>query len=115
MAAEFAEFEVVTIAKLGYPTRDGGKEHLWFEVHGFGDDTLDATLANRPFTVDLREGERAERPTDLLTDWMLMTPAGNVTPRSLSAARKLREHADEIRASMAEARAAGRGQGMIGR
>ena len=34
MAAEFAEFEVVTIAKLGYPTRDGGKEHLWFEVHG---------------------------------------------------------------------------------
>ena len=109
MAAEFAEFEVVTIAKLGYPTRDGGKEHLWFEVHGFGDDTLDATLANRPFAVDLREGERAERPIDLLTDWILMTPAGNVTPRSLSAARKLREHADEIRASMAEAGAAGRG------
>ena len=109
MAAEFAEFEVVTIAKLGYPTGDGGKEHLWFEVHGFGDDTLDATLANRPFAVDLREGERAERPIELLTDWMLMTPAGNVTPRSLSAARRLREHADEIRASMAEARAAGRG------
>ncbi len=102
MAAEFAEFQVVTIAKLGYPTGDGGKEHLWFEVHGFGDDTLDATLANRPFAVDLREGERADRPIELLTDWMLMTPAGNVTPRSMSAARRLREHADEIRASIQE-------------
>jgi len=102
MAAEFAEFQVVTIAKLGYPTGDGGKEHLWFEVHGFGDDTLDATLANRPFAVDLREGDRADRPIELLTDWMLMTPAGNVTPRSMSAARRLREHADEIRASILE-------------
>ena len=104
MAAEFAEFQVVTIAKLGYPTPDGGKEHLWFEVLGFGDDTLDATLENRPFAVDLRMGERAERPVELLTDWMLMTPAGTVTPRSFAAARKLREHKDEIRASMAEAR-----------
>ena len=103
MAAEFAEFQVVTIAKLGYPTDDGGKEHLWFEVHGFGDDTLDATLENRPFAVDLKEGERAERPVALLTDWMLMTPAGTITPRSMAAARRLREQADEIRASMAEA------------
>lgn len=41
--------------------------------------------------------------TTLLTDWMLMTPAGTITPRSMAAARRLREHADEIRASMAEA------------
>jgi hypothetical protein len=105
MVAEFAEFKVVTIAKLGYPTGDGGKEHLWFEVHGFGDDALDATLENRPFAVDLRMGERADRPIDLLTDWMLMTPAGTITPRSMAAARRLREHADEIRASMAETQA----------
>jgi catechol 2,3-dioxygenase-like lactoylglutathione lyase family enzyme len=39
---------------------------------------------------------------------MLITPAGTITPRSMAAARRLREHADEIRASMAEARAAGK-------
>lgn len=85
----------------GYPTPEGSKEHLWFEAHAIGDDTIDATLENKPFAVDLTPGERAERPLDLLTDWVLMTPAGSVTPRSMSAARSLREHADEVRAAMA--------------
>ena len=100
LQAGFAEFEVVAIVKLGYPTPDGGKEHLWFEAHTIGDETIDATLENKPFAVDLTPGERAERPIDLLTDWMLMTPAGTITPRSMSAARRLREGADEIREAM---------------
>jgi hypothetical protein len=100
LMAEFAEFEVVAIVKLGYPTPDGGKEHLWFEAHAIGDGTIDATLENKPFAVDLKPVERAERPIDLLTDWMLMTPAGTITPRSMSAARRLREQADEIREAM---------------
>jgi Protein of unknown function (DUF4026) len=100
---EFAEFEVVPVVKLGYPTPDDSKEHLWFTAHGFGPGTVDATLENRPFVVDLRPGERAERPLELLTDWMLMTPAGAVTPRSMIAARRLREHAEEIQAARAAA------------
>jgi Uncharacterized protein conserved in bacteria (DUF2314) len=104
LMAEFAEFEVVAIVKLGYPTPDGGKEHLWFTAHRFGDTTVDATLENQPFLVDLRAGERADRPIAALTDWLLLTPAGQVTPRSMIAARRLREHADEIRTSMAEGR-----------
>ena len=107
MTAEFAEFEVQPVVKLGYPTDGGGKEHLWFEVHGVGDETIDATLMNRPFEVDLQEGERAERPIELLTDWMLLTPAGTIDPRSFSAARRLRENAAEIRVAMAQAKAAG--------
>jgi hypothetical protein len=103
---EFAEFDVVAIVKLGYPTAKDSKEHLWFEAHAFGDSTVDATLENRPFAVDLKPGERAERPLDLLTDWMLMTPMGAVTPRSLAAARRVREHADELRA----AKSAGEGR-----
>ena len=35
-----------------------------------------------------------------MTDWMLMTPAGTITPRSMSAARRLRERADEFREAM---------------
>lgn len=107
LMVEFAEFEVVPIVKLGYPTPDDSKEHLWFTAHGFDDGTVDATLENKPFAVDLTPGERASRPLDLLTDWMLMTPAGTVTPRSMIAARQLREHADEIREAMREARLSG--------
>lgn len=107
LMVEFAEFDVVAVVKLGYPKADGAHEHLWFTAHAFGDDTIDATLENKPFAVDLRMGERAERPAALLTDWMLVTPAGNVSPRSMIGARRLREHADEIRALMAEARAGG--------
>ncbi len=103
MTQEFAEFEPVALVKLGYPTEDS-KEHLWFTAHSIGHDTIDATLENRPFAVDLQPGERAERPLELISDWVLMTPAGPVTPRSFIAARRMREHADEIRAAMAEAR-----------
>jgi hypothetical protein len=104
MSEEFAEFEPVPLVKLGYATRDGGREHLWFSVHGFGDQTVDATLENRPFGVDLRAGERADRPLELLSDWLLMTPAGPITPRSFIAARRLRERGDEIRAELARSR-----------
>ena len=65
---------------------------------------MDATLVNRPLAVDLREGERATRALDLLTDWTLITPAGWVTPRSQHAVRLLWEDADEIREAL---RAAG--------
>ena len=104
LMAEFEEFEVVAIVKLGYPTPGDSREHLWFTAHAVGDDSVDATLENQPFEVDMKPGERAERPLDLLTDWMLMTPTGSVTPRSMRAARSLREHADEVRAAIAAER-----------
>ena len=104
LMSEFAEFEPVAVLKLGYPTPDGGKEHLWFTAHAIGETTVDATLENKPFAVDLTPGERAERPLELISDWMLLTPGGPVTPRSMIAARRLREHGDEIRAAMAEER-----------
>jgi hypothetical protein len=102
LTVEFQEFAVEPMVKLGYSTGDS-KEHLWFSVQGFGDETLDATLENTPFAVDLQPGERADRPLELLTDWMLVTPAGYVTPRSMFAARRVREHAEEIREAMREA------------
>jgi hypothetical protein len=104
LMAEFADLGVIAIVKLGYPTGDGpedGKEHLWFQAHAIGDETVDATLENRPFAVDLRPGDRAERPLELLTDWLLMTPEGQVSPRSQAAARRLRELPADERARFA--------------
>lgn len=101
LMAEFAEFEVVALAKIGYPTTDGRREHLWFQAHGFDADSVEATLESRPFGVPmLKPGDRGRHPLEQLTDWLLITPAGWVTPRSTSAARRLREGADEIRAAM---------------
>jgi hypothetical protein len=97
---EFAEFEPGVLVKLGYPTPDGSREHLWFEVHERQGEVLDCTLVNRPFKVDLREGERAKRPLELLTDWVIVTPAGQITPRDDGASRRMRERAAELRVAM---------------
>jgi uncharacterized protein YegJ (DUF2314 family) len=80
--------------KIGYPTASDptGKEHLWFEVHGFDGERVDATLMNQPFDVpSLQQGQRGWHPVDDVSDWTVMSPAGPMTPRNLSAARRLRE------------------------
>ena len=96
MAAEFEPFGVHVLAKLGLATRSGDREHLWFEVHDLGESDLDGTLVNRPIDVDLRPGTRARYPLDLLTDWTIVTPIGQINPRSQLVARKLRAHGAEV-------------------
>jgi hypothetical protein len=86
------------------PGRCATREHLWFELHGIDGDELDATLVNRPFKADVRMNERAMRPLELLTDWVITTPAGQITPRSDVTSRRLREHADELREAMRKAK-----------
>jgi hypothetical protein len=103
---EFAEFEAKPIAKIGY-TVDGGsddeREHMWFEVHGFGNGTLDATLLNSPFNIArMKEGDRGTHGVDHLTDWTVMTPLGSITPRDMGIARRIRANTDKVRAAFAE-------------
>lgn len=92
---EFASLGLPTVAKLGYEVEGGEAdecEHLWFEVHGITGDTIDATLANKPFRVPgLTAGERRVHDLARLTDWTIMSPEGQMTPRNLGAARRLRE------------------------
>ena len=91
---EFEELQCTALVKMGHPTDSGraGREHLWFEVHGVSDDSIDSTLVNQPFDiVSMKAGDRGNRPAELLTDWAVMTPLGPLTPRSLEVARKLRE------------------------
>lgn len=108
LAGEFAEFEFPVLAKLGYRIDGGGphdREHLWFEVNELGDDRLDATLGSTPMNVErLRKGQRGWHKVDLLTDWMIATPLGTITPRCTVPARQIRGNRDRFRQLMRMAR-----------
>ena len=94
LAEEFDGLALTRVVKLAYEV-DGGapdeREHLWFEVHGFSGDSVDATLANTPHRVSaLTAGARGTHSLDRLSDWTILSPAGAITPRSISAARRFR-------------------------
>jgi uncharacterized protein YegJ (DUF2314 family) len=103
---ELDEFEFPVAVKLGYRTDGGGendKEHLWFTAHTFYDDEIDGTLENQPLGVArLKKGDRGRHPVDLLSDWVIFTPAGNINPRHMGALREIRQHGDELRKIMAQ-------------
>jgi hypothetical protein len=106
LVAELKDLRALPLVKLGY-TVDGAtsadeREHLWFEVHAFSGDAVDATLLNRPFRVaQLLEGARATHPLEALSDWAIMTPGGRVDPRSSQVLRFLRAHREELIAALA--------------
>lgn len=99
LRTEFADLQCTPLVKMGYPTDSGSdnSEHLWFEVHAVGADSIDATLVNEPFDIaSMKAGQRGWRPIDLVSDWALVTPLGQLTPRSMEVARKLREMRPKI-------------------
>ena len=100
MLGEFAELGLPAIAKIGYETDSGkgeGREHMWFVVHEVLDGELDATLASSPFDIKgMRAGDRGWHPVSRLTDWAIMSPAGQINPRDTTPARRIRENYDEI-------------------
>jgi uncharacterized protein YegJ (DUF2314 family) len=109
MLAEFADLGAEGVAKFGYKTDEarntGGDdcEHLWFQVHAVKGDTFDCTLLNEPFEIQgMHEGDRGMHKLSDLTDWSIGTPAGAITPRSMSAAHHLRGMPPEARADLAQ-------------
>lgn len=104
---EFRDLELPICVKLGFPTDTPGKlgnEHLWFVVHELFESSIDATLANQPFHVStLRLGERGTHSVELLTDWRILSPAGSMTPRNVTAARQIRQDREGIRKIMRDA------------
>jgi hypothetical protein len=95
LQAEFASLNLPKLVKLGYEVEGGGpdnREHLWFEVHRLSNDKVEATLVNTPHRVPrLTAGQRGEYDLDRLTDWTIISPEGPMTPRNISAGRRLRE------------------------
>ncbi|MFG0285314.1 MAG: DUF2314 domain-containing protein [Phycisphaerales bacterium JB039] len=98
LTCEFADMPAHPLVKLGYPIRGGkGAEHLWFEVHDVSGDRIEATLLNQPYEdVGLKSGERGEHSLELLSDWAIETPVGQINPRSQAPARLMRAHRDQI-------------------
>jgi uncharacterized protein DUF4026/uncharacterized protein DUF2314 len=76
------------LVKLGWPVdgaTDGTREHLWFEVHAFAGDRVDATCVNAPYAVSsLAEGRRGWFPLEPLSDFSLVTPAGEYGPDTVA-------------------------------
>lgn len=101
---ELADFDCQPVVKLGIPVdgaTQGEREHMWFEVHAFSDESLDATLLNEPWNVSsMRMGDRGWHPVSLITDWSIATPLGSVTPGATAAARYLRDHREEVLAAL---------------
>ena len=60
-------------------------------MHDVRGDRADATLTNAPHRVSsLAAGQRGEFGLERLTDWVILSPEGQMTPRNVSAARRLR-------------------------
>jgi hypothetical protein len=110
VAAELIRLDLPALVKLGYPV-DGGdpqdREHLWFQVHAFHGDAVEATLLNQPFHVArLKAEDRGRHPLELLSDWSIFTPVGSVTPRETRALRFIQRHRERLAEVLAEARGA---------
>ncbi|MFZ5441359.1 MAG: DUF4026 domain-containing protein [Myxococcota bacterium] len=90
------------LVKLGYPTVDasyGSREHLWFEVHSFGNEQVDATCINSPHAVpSIREGQRGLHDLSLLSDWTIFCPVGRFDAERVGVLLHVLDNApDEVR------------------
>ncbi len=100
LIAELQEIGCMPIVKLGYRV-DGGekddKEHLWFTVHEALPGQIDASLESPPFQIErLKVGDRRMHDVQRLSDWIIMTPIGPVSPRSTRVVRFCHEHWDKL-------------------
>ncbi len=93
LAAEFGPTGLPLGIKLACATSASSRrEDVWFQVHGFDRDRVDVSAVMEPFDVPGVElGVRAWHTTDSVRDWIVPSPAGAMTSRSLTAARRLRE------------------------
>ncbi len=75
------------LVKLGltideeYRTEDNNKEHIWFELLGRDGNQLNVKLTQEPYYIKgLHEGDIGTYPLSDLTDWIIYTPDGSITP-----------------------------------
>lgn len=72
-------------------------------MHSIHENAVDATLLNAPFRIArMTAGQRATHPLDLLSDWMIMTPAGRIHARSTRTLRAIRANKDQLLALVRE-------------
>ena len=65
-------------------------------MHGIKGERIDATCINDPYHIEgLTKGDRAEHSIERVTDWIVMLPFANLTPRTMPTARNVRSKRDQ--------------------
>lgn len=60
---------------------DFEREHIWFEVKDVRDGSITAELTQDPYYVNgIKTGDIGTYPYDMVTDWVVYTPQGRITP-----------------------------------
>ncbi|MBX3248038.1 MAG: DUF4026 domain-containing protein [Myxococcales bacterium] len=80
LAAHRGEEDWRFLVKLAFEAEGGRREHLWAEAHAADAEAVDVTLLSAPRLVALEPGARAAHPTHRLSDWLVITPHGDVGP-----------------------------------
>ena len=74
------------LVKVGLPTAHDSSpdhEHIWFELQGFDGESFIAVLTQEPYDVpDMHEGDKGTYTVDDITDWIIYTPNGQITPET---------------------------------
>ena len=76
------------LLKIGLATTDENGnidnehlEHIWFELDDLNGSEFTATLTQEPYAVpEMKAGDREVFTLNSLTDWIIYTPNGAVTP-----------------------------------
>jgi hypothetical protein len=98
---EFADYPVVPTAKLVFPVLGSDASELVpCQVHAIAEDMIDCTLTGQPTGIPIREGLRSTFSLNRLADWTILSPEGDITPRSLLGARRLRDLSPDARDEM---------------
>lgn len=67
-----------------YKQEEGFREHIWFHIKEINGSKAQAVLTQEPYYIkDLHEDAEMEVDLNDLTDWILLTPEGSVTPDSV--------------------------------
>lgn len=83
----FEDKENHLLVKLGLPvdeehkTKDNDREHIWFEVLEVSGNRFQAKLTQEPYYIrDLHKGYVGEYGPEDVTDWLIYTPGGRISP-----------------------------------
>lgn len=87
MLKMFGREKITILVKVGLEADEEFKEqgnsfeHIWFDLKEKHEDTFLAELTQEPYYIKgLHEGALMTFPYNQITDWIIFTPAGRVTP-----------------------------------
>lgn len=82
----FNDKDTHILIKVGLPTAHDDSpdhEHIWFELQSIDGESFTAKLTQEPYDVpDMHEGDEGTYTVDDITDWIVYTPNGQITPET---------------------------------